>query len=306
MITEALLHCTGIGPIRLAQLHAAGLRTWSDILQCEANRAFQWQQQLAEEVQQCAQALAENDVAFFVERLAPQDKWRILGHFFEQTTFFDIETTGLDYDATITVIICWHNDRLHTFVEHENLDDFLNLLDDVTLLASFNGSSFDVPRVLEYFHLPELPCPHLDLRWVSYHQGYSGGLKEIATSMRIERPLDLQFVNGDDAVRLWSMWLRHRNANSRQMLIRYCAADVLMLAAVAERISGRTPQLDGPALWSHLPDRASFHAQQEASPATSPSAAERPKQSNTPPPSGSFLQRIRGQRDLLSRLSKRR
>ncbi|MDA7977718.1 MAG: ribonuclease H-like domain-containing protein [Pirellulales bacterium] len=306
LITEALQHCTGIGPIRLAQLHAAGLRTWSDILRCEAQSAFHWQEQLAKEVRQCAQALAANDVRFFVERLAPQDKWRILGHFFEQTTFFDIETTGLDYDATITVIICWHKGRLHTFIEHENLDDFLDLLDDITLLASFNGSSFDVPRVLESFHLPELPCPHLDLRWVGYHQGYSGGLKEIAASMRIERPDDLQFVNGDDAVRLWSMWLRHRNANSRQMLIRYCAADVLLLTAVAERLAGRKPQLIGSAFWKHLPDRVSFRVQSTPPATTSPNVDHPPQHGKPPQPSGNFLQRIRGQRDLLSRLSKRR
>ena len=40
-------------------------------------------------------------------------------------------TSGLEMDSLITVIACWHQGRLHTFVEHENLDDFLDLLDDI-------------------------------------------------------------------------------------------------------------------------------------------------------------------------------
>ena len=116
------------------------------------------------------------DVRYFVDRFAPADKWRILDYFFDQTTFFDIETLGLQYDASITVIVCWHDGQFRIFVEHENLDDFLELLDDARLLASFNGASFDVPRVLNSFHIPTLPCAHLDLRWSCYHQGHSGGL----------------------------------------------------------------------------------------------------------------------------------
>ncbi len=244
MITEALQHCTGIGPVRLAQLHAAGLRSWSDILDSELVQSYRWQAQLVEEARQCAEALEREDVRFFVNRLAPQDKWRILAHYFDRTTFFDIETTGLDFDATITVIICWHKGELRTFVEHENLDDFLDLLDEVTLLASFNGSSFDVPRVLQAFHLPDLPCPHLDVRWIAYHQGHRGTLETIGQTMRIDRPVEIHSMDGQDAVRLWLDWRSKRDKAARDLLINYCAADVLQLAAVAARLAGCNVQIN--------------------------------------------------------------
>ena len=159
-----------------------------------------WRSDLVAESRRCALALDTGDVRYFVDRFAPQDRWRILAHFFEQTSFFDIETMGLHYDAPITVIVCWHRGQFWNFVEHENLDGFLDLLDDVTLLASFNGGSFDVPRVLDAFHVPELPCAHLDLRWACYHQGRTGGLKEIANAMGITRPPDLRDVDGEYAV----------------------------------------------------------------------------------------------------------
>lgn len=289
MITEALQHCSGIGPVRLAQLHAAGLRTWADILDSPAAGEYRWHTHLVEEVRQCAAALAADDVAYFVKRLAPPDKWRILAHYYEETTFFDIETTGLEFDAMITVIACWHRGQVRTFLEHENLDEFLELLDEVKLLASFNGSSFDVPRVLDAFHLPELPCPHLDLRWIGYHQGYTSGLKEMAAAMGIERPADLRFVNGQDAICLWELW-RRGNVKARSQLIRYCAADVLMLAAVAERLAGRTamPNLDS--LWQCLPEVTD----------QAPSAATATPTATTDRlpvrPTGAFLSKLRGMR----------
>jgi uncharacterized protein YprB with RNaseH-like and TPR domain len=257
LITEALQHCAGIGPARLASLHSAGIRTWPDVLEYHEQIPANWRHQLVAECHRCLAALKADDLGYFLDCFAPQDRWRILDHFFEQATFFDIETEGLHYDASITTIVCWHQGRLWTFVEHENLDDFLELLENVTLLVSFNGSTFDVPRVLDAFHIPTLGCGHLDLRWSCYHQGYRGGLKEITSLLKIERPSDLQTINGQDAdgqmaVELWNAWQSGRDQGAREQLIRYCAADVLLLVALAGRLTGRSDEGDKE-LWRFLP-----------------------------------------------------
>lgn len=252
MIAEALQHCAGIGPVRLARLHDVGVRSWWDVLDDPQRIPAGLRSGLVAESRRCIEALTVDDVRYFVNRFEGLDKWRILSHFSEQTSFFDIETMGLEYDAPITVIVCWHKGQLWSFVEHENLDDFLDLLDDVTLLASFNGGSFDVPRVCDAFHIPELPCPHLDLRWACYHQGIRGGLKDIAVSLGIVRPPDLQGVDGQHAIRLWSGWRESKNQAARAGLIRYCAADVLMLLVIADRLIGQngcTPDW----AWAQLP-----------------------------------------------------
>ena len=147
MITEALRHIPGIGPARLAQLHSAGVRSWNDLLtMTPAPRTSRWEK-LRAECQRSLAALQARDLWYLVDRFVAEDKWRILNHFIQEATFFDIETEGLEFEAPVTVIGCWHRGQLRTFMEGENLDAFLDLLDDATLLVSFNGSSFDVPRI---------------------------------------------------------------------------------------------------------------------------------------------------------------
>jgi uncharacterized protein YprB with RNaseH-like and TPR domain len=254
-ITEAFQHCFGIGPARHRQLQSCGIRSWRDAVNDPEQIPIGIRGAVVTESKRCLSALKRQDIDYFLQHFTSRDKWRVLEHYLEQTAFFDIETTGLEYDAQITVICCWHRDQLHTFVEHENLDDFLDLLDDVKLLASFNGATFDVPRVLAAFHIPNLPCAHVDLRWPCYHHGHRGGLKAIAQQQQIQRPKDLQDADGAMAVQLWNTWIMNRDEQARDRLIRYCASDVLLLAMVARRIIGKRP-LSADAMWAHLPSVA--------------------------------------------------
>lgn len=250
MISQALRHCRGIGPARLTQLNEAGILNWIDVLERTSSIPHGLRANMLSEAERCLGAILCRNVDYFVERLAPQDRWRIAAHFLNEMSFFDIETTGLDYDASVTVITCWHRGGLRTFVEHENLDEFLVLLDEVHLLASFNGSTFDVPRILDTFHIPELPCAHLDLRWAFHHLGFTGGLKRIARQLGIHRPDDLYDADGAMAVDLWNRWRFEHDAAAREQLIRYCASDVLMLVMMANGLAERDVQGE---LWGQLP-----------------------------------------------------
>lgn len=261
MITESLRHCIGIGPVRLSQLHDAGIRSWHDVIEHASKIPSGIRENLLSEARRAQAALDQNDIGYFVGHFCPQDKWRILSEFLDQTSYFDIETSGLDIDASITVIVCWHRGRFHTFVEHENLDDFLDLLDDVKLLASFNGASFDVPRILDAFHIPRLPCPHIDLRWSCYHAGLRGSLKNIERKLKIERPADIADTDGELAVQLWSYWRDREDAAARHQLIRYCAADVLTLILLAQHLAN-IDRYDTAELWSHLPTAAPVRTSQ--------------------------------------------
>ena len=245
-------HCPTIGPVRLALLREVGVRSWPDVLAFADRLPKSFRQRLFEESCRCLAALECGDIRFFVDRFASQDQWRILTHFIDSVSFFDIETMGLEYDAPITTIACWHDGRLLTFVEHENLDEFLALLDEVKLLASFNGSSFDVPRVLDAFHIPQLPCPHVDLRWSCYHKGLRGGLKKIATQLGIVRPVDLQDADGAIAAHLWNRWTLHNDRTARDRLLRYCSSDVLLSVMIAKHLAGQA-LASQTSLWEHLP-----------------------------------------------------
>lgn len=252
MITEALQHCHGVGPVRLNQLRQSGVRSWHDVISDPKRIQCGLRDSVLNECLRCLEALERDDIGYFVNAFAPADRWRILSRYLDRVSYFDIETTGLEFDSTITVIICWHRNELHTFVEHENLDDFLDLLDEVDLLASFNGSSFDVPKLLDSFHIPELPCPHLDLRWPAHYRNLTGGLKHISARLGVSRPPDLTDADGELAVRLWYDWQNHQDTAAREQLIRYCAADVLLLRPLAGYLSGEeVPEVSD--LWKHLP-----------------------------------------------------
>lgn len=181
-------------------------------------------------------ALEADDAAYFTSRLPSMEQWRVLAHWFDKSSFFDIETSGLEADSIVTLVCCYHGGQPLRFLADENLDDFLDLLERVKLLVSFNGASFDVPRVLDRFHIPELPCPHVDLRWLCHHAGWRGGLKKIERAIGLQRPPDLEGLGGAEAVWLWQAWAERRDAQARRTLERYCAADTVTLKLLAGRL----------------------------------------------------------------------
>jgi uncharacterized protein YprB with RNaseH-like and TPR domain len=240
MIDGAFLHFPGIGPVRERKLRERGFNSWAKALDAGDGLPIPASSREAffAEIARCEQAVADDDLIYLCKSLKYQDHWRILAEHFPRASYFDIETTGLGWADVISVIVCYHKGEIHTFYEHENLDDFLELLEDVELLVSFNGVSFDVPRVLDYFHVPELPCAHIDLRWLCYHAAWTGGLKAIAENMGIHRPLDLHDADGQEAILLWQRWREDEDLAAKTRLARYCAADTLLLKLVASHALG--------------------------------------------------------------------
>jgi uncharacterized protein len=186
------------------------------------------------------QALIEEDIGFFVQHLPVREHWRILARWFHQATFFDIETSGLSsYHHDVSVICAFRSGCLYRFKRGPDLDGFLQLIDRSTFLVAFNGGSFDVPFLERSFNLPELGRPCIDLRWMLYHQGYTGGLKAIERRLGLQRPADLADINGIDAVWLDRRW-QAGDQQAGALLVRYCAADVLACYLVSGLMLGAT------------------------------------------------------------------
>lgn len=238
MIRHALEHLPGLGPARIRELRRIGIDNWLALRDAAGLPALGAKRHahLLDCITQCETALQRDDIGFLTRTLSRKDLWRVLNEYFERASFFDIETNGMGPDSRITLIACYHKDRMYTFLQDENLNDFLDLLDEVDLLVSYNGACFDVPFVERAFNIPEIPCPHIDLRWLCRQQELRGGLKSIEQQLGIDRPPDLVGVDGEEAVWLWDFWHRDRDTRAREKLIRYCCADVLSLKLVAGRI----------------------------------------------------------------------
>lgn len=131
--------------------------------------------------------------------------------------------------------MAFHRNQVYHFVLNENLDDFLRLVESSRLLVTFNGSSFDIPFLEHSFNIPDIGCPHVDLRWILYHLGFSGGLKRIERQFGIKRPNELDDVDGYEAVILFYKW-QSGDRLARERLIQYCQADVLCSFIVAGSI----------------------------------------------------------------------
>lgn len=239
MIESSFQHCYGIGPKSIVRLRQAGFQTWDDVLGANlddlpmgSKRALS----LREELQASKDALSRMDRHFLIERFPSEEQWRLIQAWYQDAAFLDIETSGLSpYTSTITVVVIWHKGELHTFVGEENLDDVLEFLDALELVITFNGSTFDWPRLLHHFHIPELNSAHIDLRWPAYHAGYQGGLKSIESQLGMSRPAELKDISGWEAVLLWESW-KKGNHKAREQLIQYCQQDVLSLREVTRRL----------------------------------------------------------------------
>ena len=280
-------HLPHIGAQREKTLRLEGCGCWDDILNASHPLAsldvFAWDEVCA--AAECSRrALEADDAAYFTSRLPPLEQWRVLAHWFDRASYFDIETSGLEADSIVTLVCCFHGDRPLRFLAGENLDDFLDLLESVKLLVSFNGASFDVPRVLGRFHIPELPCAHVDLRWLCHHAGWRGGLKKIERTLGLRRPADLDGLGGAEAVWLWQAWSGHGDEQAKRTLERYCSADTVMLKLLA----GRLCALHGAAV--QLPAESDIWALVHASypdlgrPACAPSILEPAPQKPLPTP----------------------
>ncbi|EQD61526.1 hypothetical protein B2A_03205, partial [mine drainage metagenome] len=81
------------------------------------------------------------------------------------------------------------------------------------------------------------PPVHIDLRFLCYRIGLSGGLKRIETTLGIGDRTGVEGIRGLDAVRLWREY-RAGSAAALERLVRYNRADTVNLEPLLERVAG--------------------------------------------------------------------
>jgi len=302
-LSQAFLHFPHIGPKRRQQMLSAGVICWQDLpVDCPSELSClhsAWPAITAAR-QENLQACSVEDWQFFAEHLAGPERWRLLAAAWEQAVFLDIETSGLNYQPEVTVISCWDGQELRLFVRNENLEDFLEYADGVRLFVTFNGALFDLPVLRQEFHIPEISAAaHLDMRWICRQAGYEHGLKSIERQLAIQRPLDLQETNGEEAVYLWHRWCRQRLLSARQKLLRYCAADTIALQKVAALL---LQQYGCPQPVSTLPADIWSDLNQQQPPL--PEDSSRQSSIATHTPRESFHNTINGLEDIQARLER--
>lgn len=232
MLQYTFSHIPGIGPKIEKNLWSAGITNWQEWqipspVRISANSSAEAKTTL----ESSQLALLNNDPAFFTSRLAANESWRIFADFRSSTAYLDIETTGLDDFAEITTIALYDGQNVNTYVNGENLDDFVDDIEKYQVIVSYNGKSFDVPFIERYFKI-KLNHAQIDLRYVLAKLGFKGGLKGCEKQLGLSRG-DLDGVDGYFAVLLWKMYKQTGDKRALDTLLAYNIEDTVNLERLA-------------------------------------------------------------------------
>lgn len=228
MLTATLIHIPGIGKVTEEKLWENGLIDWSTPVKWEClDLTSSKKEVLAQHIDESRKKLTEKDAAYFEHLLPSGQHFRLFKQFRDKCAYLDIETTGLDNSAVITTIALYDGAAIQHFVHGKNLHHFPDVIKKYPILVTYNGRSFDIPFIENYFNI-KLSCAQIDLRYILAGLGFKGGLKKCEKAMGIDRK-ELSEVDGYFAVLLWKEYMRGKNPKVLETLLAYNVEDVINL-----------------------------------------------------------------------------
>lgn len=160
--------------------------------------------------------------------------------------YLDIETA---FDQSITVIGIYRPDSGTTQLVGDGVNDInlYDVLNGVSTIVTFNGSSFDLPMIRKrLFADLRSEFEHRDLLYVCRKRGLRGGLKVVEQLLGISR--ETAGISGWDAPRLWHRYDVLGDRSALDTLLAYNYEDVVNLAVLEALLDGATPCLTTPSI----------------------------------------------------------
>jgi uncharacterized protein YprB with RNaseH-like and TPR domain len=234
MLRHTFIHVPGVGEKRERELWTRGFTDWSAFRSGHPGGA--WRELILEHLDDARAARA----------LPRREAWRLARAFPDRTLYLDIETTGLSFEGdSVTCVGTFDGRRVDAFVAGENLARLPEALDNVDMLVTYNGASFDIPILRHAFPAVDFDrFHHIDLRFPLRRLGVVGGLKGAERQLGIARPDELAGVDGFMAVLLWREHCAG-NPTALETLLRYCLEDVVnlqpLLALAFNRLTAELP-----------------------------------------------------------------
>ncbi len=229
MLKNTFQHISGIGKKTEERIWAAGGKDWDCLDKPRRiNLPPKKVETLAVDCRESQARLAKGNPVYFENRLSASLGWRIFPEFRDHTVYLDIETDGLDsYYGHITTIALYDGKDIFWYIKGKNLDDFVEDIKQYKVLVTYNGKTFDVPFIQEYFRI-SLPQAHIDLRYVLASLGYKGGLKQCEKALGIGRG-SLDGIDGAFAPLLWKEYQIRNSSAALETLLAYNIEDVVNL-----------------------------------------------------------------------------
>ncbi|MFB6267106.1 MAG: ribonuclease H-like domain-containing protein [Halodesulfurarchaeum sp.] len=226
----------GVGPVTERRLWEAGVTHWDEFEPDLVGSTLA--SRIETFIEEARPRLERGDTPYLARAFPREEHWRLYENFRDRTLFFDIETTGLDRHRDRVTTVSFHQDgETTTLVRGENLSagTLAEHFDNARLVATFNGSRFDVPFLETSFDV-SIDRPHLDLMFLARRLDLTGGLKEIEGTLGIER--ERPDISGREAVRLWHEYERG-DEGALETLVEYNREDTENLQTLAEVVVNR-------------------------------------------------------------------
>ncbi len=235
LLTSTFIHANGVGRSTEQRIWEQGILTWKDFLELHERVRISESQRsiLLNTISDSIEYLQQRDYTYFANVLPANEHWRAYDEFGSSVAFVDIETTGNTGEDLITVIGLYDGRDLKQFVRDINLEDFEFEAEKYAMLATFSGTSFDLPRLRCQFRGLALNQLHVDLCYSLRRLGLTGGLKRIEQKLGLRRSCVTQGLDGWDAVRLWQEHLRG-SEDALELLLSYNAEDVVNLKTLLD------------------------------------------------------------------------
>jgi len=229
MLKKSFQHIPGIGAKTEQQIWDSGLTDWQGTAgSARHNLSSKRLESIEKYTRESLEHIAAGNPVYFSDMLASKEHWRLFSEFRSSTAYIDIETTGLEmWDFEITTISLYDGKKIFYYVQGQNLDDFIDDIQNYNMIVSYNGKTFDVPFIENHFNT-KLKHAHIDLRYVLKSLGYSGGLKKCEKALGIDRG-DLDGVDGYFAILLWHDYRENQNKKALETLLAYNIEDVVNL-----------------------------------------------------------------------------
>ena len=230
MIKNSFIFLEKISSKTEQNLWKQGIREWDDFLKAREIKGISPKRKSCydRKLQEAKQELYKDNSVYFTRILPRKETWRLYQYFKEESCFLDLE---VDSYGKITLLGIADNYQTKIFVRGVNLEkDILQKeLNRYKLLITFNGASFDLPKLKKQLHL-EIKFPHLDLKPLCVNLDLRGGLKEVEQKLNLNRP---QHLKGSP-VDLWKAFHASGDQEWLDLLIAYNKEDVENLKRIAD------------------------------------------------------------------------
>lgn len=240
MLKRTFIHLQGVGLRRELAIWRFGITSWEEFLDQGQDRLPQGLFNLGRPQVERSLACLERPggAALLAEMMPHGEHWR-MWPYFSRLVFLDIETGGDPQEwGGVTVVGLYDGHEVQQYVADHNMWLINDALREYDVVCTYAGSSFDLPVLREVFPLMYIPPIHIDLRWLLKRLGLSGGLKRIEKRLGLERPPEVEGMDGYAAITLWQDHLAG-DPQALATLLTYNAMDVINLKPLLDYATNR-------------------------------------------------------------------